>query len=116
MPTCAGSPGAKSATCRVSVLNSRNAGCLAVEFTWRRILRADLSAGGCQPRTPGKPAGVRDDAGGRDGPGEQESRRHALAVRTEKRFETSLGATRLLFVIPVVFLLLDAAAAFIYGA
>ena len=59
---------------------------------------------------------MRDDAGGRDGPGEQESRRHALAVRTEKRFETSLGATRLLFVIPVVFLLLDAAAAFIYGA
>jgi uncharacterized membrane protein YqhA len=56
-------------------------------------------------------------AGGPEEPADGDSRRQAaLAHKTERRFEASLGAARLLFVIPVVFLLLDAAAAFIYGA
>jgi uncharacterized membrane protein YqhA len=55
-------------------------------------------------------------AGGPGEPAGGESRRKAVAHKTERTFEASLGAARLLFVIPVLFLLLDAAAAFIYGA
>jgi uncharacterized membrane protein YqhA len=63
-------------------------------------------------------SGVReqDGAGGPEAPADGDGRRRALARGTERRFEASLSAARLLFVIPVVFLLLDAAAAFVYGA
>jgi len=63
-------------------------------------------------------SGVReqDAAGGPDRPADGHGRRRVLARGIERRFEASLSAARLLFVIPVVFLLLDALAAFVYGA
>ncbi len=59
---------------------------------------------GGTPEEPPQPAGAGDPAPGR--PAETE---------TQQRFERLLVASRLLIVIPVVFLLIDAAGSFIYG-